>query len=653
MSEADCKSLAETLQELESISPGVPLLALGQTIFWDEPMKAGVAQALKRSGSSKRFVAGIHDTDYFAKVPSGRSGKGKFKTLPHNDTTTRGLWSAAGEFSALFGSETVVTRELLQKGGVRLDMLNRARPGFLDEATEAWGWRGIVSLDDRPPITAELPLKGLFPELRSAFDWAVDTSLQSLAGQGKEYGQQIIDEVRSAMCDAAEKPNQTLSSFYRDLAPTLYEFAANSPVDLDTTATSELLKFNTQTCELPRFASAGYFVDSRTAKVAQASYDEAIHGSAGLYELARFGTGAIPYDLVIPGQGRGTIRLGNRGAVIMTPRPQFLSFKRPLASLRELAEATEQKFGPNCVLVGKAVALISQLAREFVFVFHEGASGYVRHSIILHRLLRERLDPELKLHPILRVRYDAWNALNVCCSWLRLPEPLHRPFGTEELCAPSFADRWECVGEHQEQTLQDLGKLQRPTQLIEYLDRTLGGSWKSLSDEYKSLHGRLDRLNRELHSFSEARDKHYTRIRELSAARVDAERRKGDQFRAEIFEKEPAPEAAARRDELTREVESIIQQLEAERRALKELRLRQYALTCDPEIQRIHTRRQAIELEAELKRTRLIQGAVFASRGLHHAAVRPSAWWFPLVCPDGLWFRETVETAKCYLEPLI
>jgi chromosome segregation ATPase len=209
------------------------------------------------------------------------------------------------------------------------------------------------------------------------------------------------------------------------------------------------------------------------------------------------------------------------------------------------------------------------------------------------------------------------------------------------------------VAEQQEGVLAELGKLQRPTQLIDYLDRTLGGSWKKLSDEYKGLHGRLARLKQELAAFEEGRDQHYTRIRELNQARIEAEVRKGEQFRAEVFEKEPGEGANTRRAELGRAVDETVEALDAERGQLRELRQKQYSLTRDPEIQQIHARRRAIEQEAELKRARLIQSAVFAARGLHHAAIRPSAWWFPLVCPDGLWFRETIETAQCYLEPLI
>ncbi|MEQ1934295.1 MAG: hypothetical protein ABL962_10525, partial [Fimbriimonadaceae bacterium] len=172
--ETVCKSIAGSLDELDRIAPGAPLLALGQTIFWDEPMKAGVAALANR-----KFIAGIHDTDYFAKLPGGKGGG--FKLVAHNDTTTKGLWSAAAEFSALFGSETVVSRDTFLNHGLRISKVLNGRPNALDQETEAWGWRGLVALSDKVPITAELSLDEVRDPLRAAFEWAIETTLQAIS----------------------------------------------------------------------------------------------------------------------------------------------------------------------------------------------------------------------------------------------------------------------------------------------------------------------------------------------------------------------------------------------------------------------------------------------------------------------------------------
>src|SRR5579862_3991155 len=500
----DCTvmSLKEALAGLQEQTPDAPFLALGQTVFWDEPMKAGLLLASNRLGYSRRFVAGVHDTDYFAKLASGRRQPGKFAALAHNDTTTQGLWSAAGEFSSLFGSETEITRNDLHRGGLKFEKLSHQRPDFLDIATEAWGWRGIVSLDESPPITAELPLKQVFPTLQSTLDWALQASLQCLSGEGAKTAENLADHLRTLVCDMYEDlfehfPNPTLGEFYERLLPALYSFAANMSIEPETTSTTKLLRFNTETAQLPRFEMAGFFVDELTRREACDCYDSAVHGG-GQYELRRFGTGAIPFDLVVPGKGRGTIRITRKAVIVMTPTPLFITLKKPLASIADLAVVIERKLGPNCVLVGKAISLIGMLAREFVFVFHEGASSYVKHSRKLHDCLEERLKVSLRLNPILRLRYNAWDAIQVCCSWIRLPEPFQAPFGAVEVCAPSIAGRWHTVAAEQDAKLEKLSSLKRPVELLAFLESELGGSWKHLREEYFSLHDLIEAKTRTL-----------------------------------------------------------------------------------------------------------------------------------------------------------
>ncbi|HEY3781452.1 MAG TPA: hypothetical protein VGL56_10240 [Fimbriimonadaceae bacterium] len=638
-------SVAEALEELNRVAPHAPLLALGQTIFWDEPMKAGIALKDRK----RKLVAGIHDTDYFAKLPSGTHKAGEFQAVPHNDTTTRGLWSAAAEFSRLFGSETVITKEALTSAGLKLEKISQGRPHFLDDATQAWGWKGIVSLDEDPPITADVKISNLYPELKQTIDWAIDMSLQSVCEPQQLVARERSDYLKSIIQRAYDDgPDAGLAEFYKKILPSLYQLVSGTDIEVEATKTTELLKFNKSTCAQPRFDLVNLFVSPESADQARKSYDDALKGSE-IYTLDRFGTGAIPFDLVIPGKGRGTIRIAPRSVVIMAHEPVFISLKSPLRHVQDLAEAISSKLGQDCVLIGKAVTLIGMLAREFVFVFHEGASSYVKHTVKFHEKL-EQQGIGLKMNPILRVRLNAWDALAECSTWIHLPEHFQGPFGTEELTSESFSARWKEVAAEQKQLLADLGQLKRPLGLISFLAEKSGGSWQCLAREYNSIHGRLEQVEKQIDDLKKLRRVAYAELQQLKKARIEAEKKKGDHFRSEIFENNPSQEQLDKRKRLAEEVEAMIHLIAAKKKEIRTLLQKQSDFVGAPEIRAIHERRRAIEVEAELKRLRLIRQAVITSKGLCKASNRPSAWWYPLVCPDGGWFRTTIDTAECYLE---
>lgn len=642
-------TLAEALAELDCSAPGAPLLALGQTVFWDEPMKAGVAQAVRKTGGPRRFIAGVHDTDYFAKAHVAE-GKRQFQALPHNDTTTRDFWSAAGEFSALFGSETVVTRDMLALGGLKFRRLTQARPTFLDEATEAWGWKGIAFLGNDAPVTADVSSCELIKELEHTLRWALDVSLGCLTGGDRSAAESEADALVTMLCDAFQSDETDgLGGLYERLLPSIFEYTARSSVDIETTRTTRLLKFNTSTCGLPRFELLGLFIGPDTRAKAVEAYNEAVKTS-GLYAVDRFGTGAIPFDVYVPGRGRGTLRIGERGLVINTPKPLFASLKKPIESIQQLAEVLEARFGPDIAIVGKAVTLIGMLAREHVFVFHEGASSYVTLSRKMHQLLAPVWGASI--NPILRVKYDAWSALDSSCSWLRLPELLRRPFGTDELCSPSFAGRWKHVADEQRDVLSKLGTLKRPIELIEFLNTVYGGSWHHLAEEYARLQVELNALRDRINEVREERIALYRRRNQLKDARREAEKALGDHFRANIFEKQPTEAQLAEREALSGALQSVIDEQDLVRGALIKAFHQQNELAQNEAVRAAHARRRNIEIEAELKRASIIREAVVASKGLERASQRPSAWWLSLVSPDGLWFRETVNSAEAYLEPL-
>lgn len=649
--EPDCFSIKEAIARLDSIAPGVPMLALGQTVFWDEPMKAGIALSLEEVGSERRFVAGVHDTDYFAKLPHGERRPGEFRSFPHNGTTTKALWSAAGEFSALFGSETVISRSDLLSAGTRLERIQDLRPEFLDQITEAFGWRGVVSLDDDPPIVREVPLRNVFEPLQKTLHWAIEASLDSVHPDDQSNAQKVVDDIWRRVCDAYERQeNGTITDFYEALLPDLYELTAGKPARIESTRTSTLLQFNRETCGRKRFALVGHFLRLNAKEQARIAYNEGIRGSE-IYGLTRFGTGAIPFDLVVPGHGRGTLRIGSRGLVVSTPKPLFATFRKPIESIEDLAAVIEDRFGPNCTLIGKAVTLIGMLATEFVFVFHAGASSYVRHTQEFHRRL-DQAGLGLDWHPIMRIEYSPWDALRAVDRWLRLPKDLQPAFGAEEVCAKSFASRWKDVAREQKVLLAELGELRRPVDLIRFLDQHLGGAWNALAKEYLELFSQMKSGLAKIDEVRQTRLDEYGAFRTAKQRRVEAERRLGEHFRARVFDRTASKQDLLDREELQSALQTAVRACEDHRARLKALLREQASKAGDDSVRKLHERRRNIELEAEIQRVKLVRSSILASTNLVHAGHRPSAWWFPLVSPDGAWFRETIDGAKCWFEPL-
>ena len=143
-----------------------------------------------------------------------------------------------------------------------------------------------------------------------------------------------------------------------------------------------------------------------------------------------------------------------------------------------------------------------------------------------------------------------------------------------------------------------------------------------------------------------------TAWRELKQKRDALEQAKGAHWREHIFEKAYTEADLAVRENFTKRLKDVDQELVAARTAWIALADEQEALVTAPEILEAHAQRRDLELELELKRLKLVREAVTVSKGLVKAGYRPSSWWFPLLCEDGGWFRETVSHAEYYLEPL-
>lgn len=644
-------SVRETLERLQEQAPGCPLLALGQTVFWDEPLKACLPILAERVGLKVQLVAGVHDTDYFAKLPGGVPSRAKFVALPRNDGSTKGFWSSAAEFSALFGGETPVTKEALTKAGVPVESLMGQDSHRWNQETEAWGWRGIALSEPTPKVTSEIQVKEVFLVLQETFRWAVRLTMDTLCEEKQRHDSEEVESMfNTLLCDKLEAcEGYNLPGFYECLLPDLHQIVAGKPIEADITKTSKLLKFSPETASLARFRFVNLFLDPKTRDKSKDAYNEAVAGSE-IYALDKFGTGAIPFDLVIPGLGRGTLRVTEKMLVVMTPTPQFITLKKPLESVTELAEILFEKFGET-VLIGKAITLISMLAKEFVFAFHESASMYVVQTRKMHNCMNAK-GIEWSVNPILRIAHETWNALDATDKWFALPEPFRRPFGAQHVTGQTIAKTWRCVVDMQNRNLSMLSEAKGASKLIESLQKIKGGRWETLASEYEQLVSVLQPLSKTLEPFEQSSQKAVQRLREIRRDWVETEKEMGEHFRDRIFGKQPTSADNAKREQFVKKISGFREERTELRRLLVSNRLSRKATESNEVTDQARKRIGEITREAELARLTLVKEAIISSKGLERANSRPSAWWLPLISPDGAWFERMLSLVKLRLEPL-
>lgn len=696
-------SAIQAVEALRAQFPNTPFLTLGQTVLWDEPTKAAFCRILESVAPGAQMVAAVHDTDYFAKLSGVENTGQKFVMLEHNDGDTRGLWSAAGEVSCVFGSETVPTRHALSEGGVAVERVAKTYPGGLDallnEETNAWGWRALVHTEPRPLIAGDVKLRDIMPALKQQLQWAFGQSLGIVNEQEPNalVAQQIENWVEEY---GAQNADGTLSGLYQWLTPRLWSLVGGQDFGLQTGASLQLFEFNKATCQRPRFGFLDAFLQPATRDLARQCYDDAVRGS-GIYPLDQFGPGAIPFDVVIPGKGRGTLRIHNQSIFIQTEEPITLCTGCDCQSVEDLAQALESKFGPNVALVGKAVALISMLAAEYIFVFHEKASSYTSRTTKMNQAMRQG-GIALVLHPMLRVKYETWDALQSAQAIFHLPPHLATAFGKAEIGSGEFGARWREVCDEQDRLRAGLKGCRSTRDLLALLAEWRGEAWAHVPQEYASARAVI----LDLRAQTEVLEAKVNELR--SSARRDLmqaallERDKGNDFRARVqplrtrlFDvkesawqrltavapdgkpiKSTREEKTALAAQQEREAEEIadlraqISQREAERRQFDEqiFALRQQAREAkasarDCIAQRVEMERSdeavaarqtiaRIEAEAELARLRYVRDALFVCEGLRYTNLRPTAWWFPLVSPDGAWFDALVQTMQARLEEL-
>ena len=496
--EDNARSRRETLAHLRQLYPTSPFLALGQSVFWDEPVKAALLRLLEAENLGGTMTVGVHDTDYFAKANlRATDSEHPFALIPHNGGSTRDLWSAAGEVSTLFGSETFPTRQDFVKHGIGFERAVKAsgktRQKFLDETTEAWGWRGLVYTGSRDLIVSQLPLREVGRGIQDAIKWAFDETLEQIAsGCCHDEAKRTAEDLLARVTDyCGANPDASLSDLFQNLLPQFHTLLlGETPQNIEVTATSKLLQFTPETAHLPRFRFVEHFLNPATRDLALDAYNEVMDGS-GMYTLDRFGENALPFDIVIPERGRGTLRVTPKVLFVETKKPVAIPLTEPVHTLSQLATALHSRFGDNVTLVGKAVSLVSMLAQEFIFVFNEEGSMYVSRTKKMNDRLRDA-GIELEMRPILRLKYETWDALNEVHTTLKPTEYLAQSLGQKTLTAGQFAYSWRETIEEQKALLALVPTLRKPRALLGFLKtRDVATDWEAKADAYETAQTEL------------------------------------------------------------------------------------------------------------------------------------------------------------------
>ena len=614
----------------QSADADIPLLALGQTVFWDELLKSMIVAAAQEHAPGLRLVAGTHDTDYFSKLPEGAAADGEtringFSLQPRDDDRTSQMWAAVAETSAVLGTEYPVTRAELRAAGLPLRQLAREHPEgpaqFYREATAAWGWRGVANHSAGRTAACDIVAAQVAPTVRALMDWAVDESRDVLLdGRSRETADRLLAVLEGLIerC-RSQAGERTLTDLYLCLLGGFYSvLLGDLPEQLTIAASTEIFRFTCDTADRARFDIVDIFLNPETRVIAREAYDTVVAHS-GIYRLEQFGEGAIPFDIVICGRGRGTIRvLGNRAVFEMPEGPVEAETSGEIVDRMGVIDAAIRAFGCDARLVGKAIALPLMLSREFSMVLLENASVYVPQSHRLVRLLAEA-GVEFELNPIIRLHFETWDAMGVADAQLRMPEHLAPFFEEDCMDAECFSRHWRGAVAWARALADRLGSARAPARMLEILGDA-GEQITDLAEEFEQIAAARRESGREIEALCERTQELWLAIKQI--------------LRAADAAHEAPPE----------------DRLEALRSEREELIERITRLADSDEHRRLQERYHELVLQIQRRRLEMFADA-HRTIGLEHSNYRPPWWWFLAVDPSGGWLRELAETATMRFEP--
>jgi hypothetical protein len=562
--------------------------------------------------------------------------------------------------------------------GVPFDWLRDSddanRKQFIAQHTVAWGWLGLVQTNAYNLISHDVSLKQISKPLLEQFDWALQTSkslLDTSSGDEEQTSPQF--QIRNWIVEylANCQDSCRLPDMYEDLLPKIYTLLCSDAALPTATKTSKLLKFNSDTCSLPRFELVGHFLHPKTRNAAAAAYNQAVAGSA-IYDLDHFGPGAIPFDLIIPGQGRGTLRLTDTEVIIDTdPDDTRVALDAPITCVHDLACVLQAALGRDIVLVGKAITLVDMIAAEFLVVFHETASGYTPTTRAFNDRLRV-CGINLNINPLIRLKYATWDSLQNVDETIRftLPDHLAAAFGKRRISASEFGATWRDIVRNQEDLLSKLAAISSPKMLMDFLAAREGGQWATLRAKYISALEDLRSYRQNTTAIWAKELDHRTRRGELITHRLQLEREMGNHWRTVIqplyaalqtaqsdrsasIEMELARELNIRSTRYTLPLQKIQSEAAIGRREARRLRIERRSLERSQEIVEARAKLKAIILEVERARMETVKTAFLTVDGLTHTDYRPTAWWFTLVDPTNKWIDAVRQTASARWEHLV
>lgn len=671
--EATC--LADVLRALEAFH--APLVHFGQTVFWDEPTKALLLPTMREAGVSLPVWAGVHDTDYFSKLPPAPGLEGPAAVLPANDGTTRDLWAAAGECAIPFGGEHRVTLRFLSRHGVPVSRLIELTPGgreaFIETYTEAYGWRGLARIGGEDITARDVLTREIGEYLQELLRWALQGSLDMVADvetrlTAEHYASRMLRRLDLAVQAHAD---ESLTECFRTiLGHVIGQLAGGRPDALTITASSIEMRFNRATCGRRRFEPLEPFLDPATRDAARQAYDRAV-AHTGIYSLDDFGEGALPFDLVVPGRGRGSLRCTRTEAYVDLPEGSvMLGSARGLTKREQLAALVVRRFGPDCALVGKALVFPLMLLSETVMVLAETGSAYV--STGTRRLAEGLRDAGIRLttHPVLRLRYHTFSSMGAMDCELALPEHLADAFGQTHITSREFAERWHDVVAQARSVLERLRECPGPGAVLEIM-AAKGPKHAERLRKHECVrrrmreHGRvLAHMSGELRSLAAEAKELGRRVRELEAQSGSIRRERLKPLWAAL-DNTSSPEI---RDALQREIDALEVERGALQGSIQDLKLKAHEMGQQWGRQRraivseqrtglssvIHDETHVIEDAAAWERLRLVRSAYLTTQ-LEAADRRPSGWWFPLLSRQtgaGEWYAEVSRRTEGWLEIL-